>query len=159
MVELVRAAALGSGAAELVSALSGYAIDVPTMPDTKAVLATIPASASHPGAIYRLAGDRYALQLCLVRSWKLRKRCKVWCQDLLCIFCKLSTILFVVKKAAGSFESHFFLSRSIYLNSTIFLLIVFAANKETLAFLPNAFSNTPDLGIGLDLFLLLRACG
>ena len=31
---------------------------VPTMPDTRAVLHTIPPSDEHPGAILRLAGDR-----------------------------------------------------------------------------------------------------
>lgn len=39
-------------------ALTGKVV-VPEMPNTSAVLERIPASDSHPGAIYRLAGDRY----------------------------------------------------------------------------------------------------
>ena len=63
MVELLRLEAFGkvkTGAkleGEL-EALSSKMV-VPEMPNTSAVLDRIPASESHPGAIYRLAGDRF----------------------------------------------------------------------------------------------------
>ena len=64
MVELLRLEAFGkvkSGAEleEKLKALSSK-VEVPEMPKTAAVLQTIPASDEHPGAIYRLAGDRSA---------------------------------------------------------------------------------------------------
>ena len=63
MVELLRLEAAGklkSGAKleHELEALTSRAV-APEMPQTQAVLARIPASESHPGAIFRLAGDRY----------------------------------------------------------------------------------------------------
>lgn len=55
---LLTAAANGGNSQDLEAQLASFAPTVPQMPPTAAVLATIPASASHPGAIYRLAGDR-----------------------------------------------------------------------------------------------------
>lgn len=43
---------------ELETLLSEYHIQAPSMPKTTALLASIPAEGSHPGAQYRLAGDR-----------------------------------------------------------------------------------------------------
>ena len=57
--KLIRRAALGSGTlAEAAKELAASQPDVPSMPKTSAVLHQIPASNKHPGAIYRLAGDR-----------------------------------------------------------------------------------------------------
>ncbi len=44
----------------LATALVAYTPNIPKMPNTSAILATIPKSDKHPGAIYRLAGDRWA---------------------------------------------------------------------------------------------------
>ena len=62
MVELIKLEAFGkvkSGGKleEQLQALTDK-IQIPEMPKTAAVLQTIPASDEHPGAIYRLAGDR-----------------------------------------------------------------------------------------------------
>ena len=61
-VKLLRAAAVGEASAgELEAELKRFKPENPAMPPTTAVLASIPASKEHPGAIYRLAGDRRAL--------------------------------------------------------------------------------------------------
>lgn len=62
MVELLRLEAFGkfkSGTTleKELEALTSKMV-VPEMPKTSAVLDRIPASETHPGAIYRLAGDR-----------------------------------------------------------------------------------------------------
>ena len=58
-MSLLRSVATGgTPAAELEANLAGFKPSVPSMPRTAAVLGSIPASSSHPGAQYRLAGDR-----------------------------------------------------------------------------------------------------
>ena len=58
-VSLLEQAANGASAADKIEAdLEAFQPQVPSMPDTAAVLASIPAHGSHPGAQYRLAGDR-----------------------------------------------------------------------------------------------------
>jgi len=62
MVELLKLEAFGkvkSGKTleQELEALTSKLV-TPDMPETSAMLETIPASESHPGAIYRLAGDR-----------------------------------------------------------------------------------------------------
>ena len=53
---------------------------VPKMPKTAAVLAEIPASGDHPGAQYRLAGDRLVLQASLCCRTQAALHCPVaWC--------------------------------------------------------------------------------
>lgn len=44
-----------------VSKISNATFDVPIMPEATAVLKRLPATDSHPGVEYRLAGDRYVL--------------------------------------------------------------------------------------------------
>ena len=68
MMTLLQQQATGAGAkdaSQLDSALQNFMkqLAVPKMPKTAAVLAEIPASGDHPGAQYRLAGDRCVLQL------------------------------------------------------------------------------------------------
>ncbi|KAK9817750.1 hypothetical protein WJX72_001615 [[Myrmecia] bisecta] len=58
LVERVCKAALGE-AVDLERDLQTLHTPVPHMPETSAVLLRIESSATHPGAIYRLAGDRY----------------------------------------------------------------------------------------------------
>ena len=70
MMALLQQQATGAGAkdaAHLDSALQSFMkqLAVPKMPKTAAVLAEIPASGDHPGAQYRLAGDRCVLQASL----------------------------------------------------------------------------------------------
>ena len=56
---LLEQAAKGASAADEVEAeLKAFEPQVPAMPETAAVLASVPAHSSHPGAQYRLAGDR-----------------------------------------------------------------------------------------------------
>ena len=58
-VSLLQGAAEGSGSADSLAAdLEAFQPSVPEMPPTSALLQSIPASATHPGAQYRLAGDR-----------------------------------------------------------------------------------------------------
>ena len=58
-VSLLRSAATGgTPAAKLEASLAGFKPSMPSMPRTAALLGSIPASSSHPGAQYRLAGDR-----------------------------------------------------------------------------------------------------
>ena len=58
-VSLLQSAADGSGSPDsLASDLEAFRPSVPEMPPTSALLQSIPASATHPGAQYRLAGDR-----------------------------------------------------------------------------------------------------
>ena len=68
---LLQQQATGAGAQDashLDSALQSFMkqLAIPKMPRTAAVLAEIPASGDHPGAQYRLAGDRFvhAASLC-----------------------------------------------------------------------------------------------
>ncbi len=59
-IALLEQAAKGDVAADKLEAeLKAFEPRVPEMPKTAAVLASIPAHKSHPGAQYRLAGDRY----------------------------------------------------------------------------------------------------
>ena len=62
MVQLTRLAALGQVGSpqELAGQLQAMTNEVvmPEMPKTEAVLQSIAASDDHPGAVYRLAGDR-----------------------------------------------------------------------------------------------------
>ncbi|KAK9819502.1 hypothetical protein WJX74_000026 [Apatococcus lobatus] len=59
-VKLIRRAALRSGTLEEAAReIAAFSPDAPQTPTTSAVLHEIPASETHPGAIYRLAGDRY----------------------------------------------------------------------------------------------------
>lgn len=64
MVELIRLEAFGrvksGGKLEEQLQVLSEKMQIPGMPETAAVLQTIPASEEHPGAIYRLAGDRSA---------------------------------------------------------------------------------------------------
>lgn len=61
-IALLQSAAKETKSAKgLEASLAGYKPEVQEMPTTSAVLATIPASDTHPGALYRLAGDRSAL--------------------------------------------------------------------------------------------------
>lgn len=56
---LLRSCALGSVPPEqLESDFNARSFPTPSVPPSQAVLHTTAASASHPGAIYRLAGDR-----------------------------------------------------------------------------------------------------
>lgn len=58
-INLLQARALGkTSEGEMEAVLAGFQPSVPQMPQTAAVLASIPASGGHPGAHYRLAGDR-----------------------------------------------------------------------------------------------------
>ena len=59
MVELTRSLGCGPAASAIESELAGFAPQLPPCPPTQAVLWEMPASDSHPGAILRLAGDRY----------------------------------------------------------------------------------------------------
>ena len=63
MVELLRQEATGKlkSSAKLEQELEALTskLAVPEMPDTRAVLSRFQPSETHPGAIYRLAGDRY----------------------------------------------------------------------------------------------------
>ena len=68
MTQLIREQATGSSQhANLVQQLETKAgeVQVPQMPKTAAVLERIQASDDHPGAIFRLAGDRCCVVLCL----------------------------------------------------------------------------------------------
>ena len=72
MMALLQQQATGAGAKDashLDSALQSFMkqLATPKMPKTAAVLAEIPASGDHPGAQYRLAGDRCVLQASLCR--------------------------------------------------------------------------------------------
>eukprot|EP00884_Botryococcus_braunii_P008296 jgi/Botrbrau1/17468/Bobra.0054s0055.1 len=59
-IRLLEGAALGeTDPAKLHTMWLSFQPRIPEMPQTSAVLATIPASHHHPGAMYRLAGDRY----------------------------------------------------------------------------------------------------
>lgn len=67
-VRLLEEAAAGKlDPGKLHSMFLSYEPRIPEMPATEAVLATIPASPHHPGATYRLAGDRYRPRLPLAR--------------------------------------------------------------------------------------------
>lgn len=58
-ITLLEKAAKGDTAADkIIADLEAFEPQVPSMPTTAAVLASIPAHGSHPGAQYRLAGDR-----------------------------------------------------------------------------------------------------
>ncbi|CAL5223800.1 g6371 [Coccomyxa viridis] len=81
MVEMLRSAA-ANGSLDGFESLSIHQVSMPEFPETRAVLKTLPASESFPGAQYRLAGDRYVfveygplvidINLC-VRVHELRK--------------------------------------------------------------------------------------
>ena len=68
---LLRKAALSGNTAsnKLEQLAEAFRPSLPKLPSTRAVLHTTPASDSHPGAMYRLAGDRWDLHsdaaLCL----------------------------------------------------------------------------------------------
>ena len=58
-ISLLERAATGKLAADKLEAdLGSFEPQIPSMPETAAVLASIPKHGSHPGAQYRLAGDR-----------------------------------------------------------------------------------------------------
>ncbi|KAI8468536.1 MAG: allophanate hydrolase subunit 2-domain-containing protein [Monoraphidium minutum] len=60
LVAAVRAVAVGaSSEAAAAAGLADFKAAVPVMPPTQPVLVDVPASASHPGYLVRLAGDRY----------------------------------------------------------------------------------------------------
>lgn len=62
VIALLQSAAVGErDPSSLEEGLAAFHPKAPAMPETSAVLACIPASESHPGAIYRLAGDRQTI--------------------------------------------------------------------------------------------------
>jgi len=57
------ATAVARGALTLAAAdaqIAAFSVPLPPTPETSALLKRVPASATHPGADYRLAGDRCA---------------------------------------------------------------------------------------------------
>jgi hypothetical protein len=80
-VTLLQNAAVGSGYAEtLASDLKSFQPSVPEMPPTSALLHEIPVSGKHPGAQYRLAGDRLAAPISQ-RCYSFARVLPEFCQD------------------------------------------------------------------------------
>lgn len=89
MMALLQQQATSAGAKDashLDNALQSFMeqLAIPKMPKTSAVLAEIPASGDHPGAQYRLAGDRCVLTASVCRRaevalhWVLPVAAAVW---------------------------------------------------------------------------------